>query len=57
MATPIRNTPILEGKDAEAFQQHLNKVASGEIKIPKADYERARANFDRIHPGAIGDPE
>jgi hypothetical protein len=39
MATPIKDTPILSGKDSQRF---LKKVkANKSKKVPKKDYKRA----------------
>ena len=50
MARPIKETPILTGKDAERFQKIIK--ANEYKKVPASDYERAEKayrNFDVIN--------
>jgi hypothetical protein len=46
MATPIKETPILRGKDARRFE----KVLAGKDRKPvsRADYERAVAIYNSV---------
>lgn len=48
MATPIKETPLLYGKDATTF---LNEVAENEKCDHSAAYQRAKAAYDRIMNG------
>jgi hypothetical protein len=40
MALPIKETPILKGKDAKRFIERLKEAETS--RVPKADYERAQ---------------
>lgn len=46
MATKVKETPILSGKDAEAFSRAIK--ANESKKVPHADYMRAIAVFERV---------
>ena len=46
MARQIKETPILEGKDAEHFEEEVKRNENQ--KIPRAEYLRAVENFNRI---------
>jgi len=46
MAKPIKETPILRGKDAVKFNQEMEKSKS-EI-IPKAIRERMKSNYSLL---------
>ncbi len=49
MATPIKDTPILSGKDSERF---LKKVKENESKrVPKEDYDRAMKVYNKMIKG------
>ncbi len=39
MATPIKETPVLSGKDSERFYEEIR--ANKSKKVPKKDYDRA----------------
>ena len=50
MATPIKDTPILLGKDAERFKKKMKeaekkKTSKEEIEREKANYEKYNAMF------------
>jgi hypothetical protein len=45
MATQIKDTPILYGKDARRF---LREVAQNEKRDHRPEYDRAQATFDRL---------
>jgi hypothetical protein len=45
MATQIKDTPILYGKDATRF---LREVARNEKRDHRLEYDRAKATFDRL---------
>ena len=47
MATPIKETPVLTGKDAERFAyavEHPRPVSRYEVKRAKATYERIKSS-------------
>jgi len=46
MARPVKETPILRGKDAEAFARAIKDNETK--KVPRQDYERALATFERV---------
>lgn len=46
MAMPIRETPILKGKDAKHFHEHMKEAESE--AIPKEHYDRARKVYDQM---------
>lgn len=43
MARPIKETPILKGKDAERFSRIIKENETK--KVPVEDYERARKAY------------
>lgn len=43
MARPIKETPILRGKDAERFSRIIKENETK--KVPAEDYERARKAY------------
>lgn len=43
MAKPIKETPILRGKDAERFNRIIKENETK--KVPAEDYERARKAY------------
>ena len=45
MATPIKDTPVLYGKDATRF---LREVARNEKRDHRPEYDRAQATFARL---------
>ncbi len=47
MARPIKETPILTGKDAERFQRIIKENENK--KVPAADYERAQKAYENFH--------
>jgi len=49
MSTPIKETPILRGKDARKF---VDKIARNEREpAPREEYERVMANYRKIKAG------
>ena len=46
MARPIKETPVLEGKDARRFEKEIERNKGR--KVPKEDYLRAVEVFKRI---------
>lgn len=43
MATKIKETPVLEGKDARRFEKIMKENENR--KVPKEDYERAKEAY------------
>lgn len=51
MARPIKDTPVLSGKDSERF---LKKARENESKkVPKKDYDRAMKTYKKMAKSAI----
>ena len=51
MARPIKETPILSGKDAERFHRLAHEVLHDKNRIHKItqeEYDEAKKNFDTI---------
>lgn len=49
MATPIRETPVLEGKDAIRFLEKMYDAETKPItKEEREEYRQGRALYDRI---------
>jgi len=49
MALPIKETPILRGKDAKAFIDEMNRERTPEEKAKlREDYLRAKKVYDSI---------
>lgn len=46
MATPIKETPILYGKDAIAFDKAMKEAETR--KVPAKDYQRGKEIYERI---------
>lgn len=46
MAKPIRETPILTGKDARRFEKEISKNAGQ--KVPREEYLRGKKAFESI---------
>ncbi|MCP5244849.1 MAG: hypothetical protein H6937_02315 [Burkholderiales bacterium] len=46
MATPIKDTPVLYGKDAERFERIIKENESK--KVPAADYNRAKEAYKKF---------
>lgn len=46
MAKPIKETPVLYGKDAKRFKDRIDKNKS--ITAPKEEYERIMSNYIRL---------
>jgi hypothetical protein len=47
MALPIKETPILRGRDAERFAESARTATSN--PVPKEDYERAMKVYKEIN--------
>ena len=48
MATPIKDTPVLRGKEAERFWAEAERVYRESVKVPKAEYERIMAVYRSV---------
>ncbi len=48
MARPIRETPILYGKNAERFMEHMRQVENMSEEQRKANREKARAAYESL---------
>lgn len=46
MARPVKETPILEGKDAREFEKTIKENESR--KVTREEYERAEKAFEEI---------
>jgi len=46
MAKPIRETPVLRGKDAKKFLSEIKK--NEHRKVSAADYQKAKKNYEEI---------
>lgn len=46
MARPIKETPVLRGKNARDFEKAIKE--NEKKKVPRADYERALKVFDTV---------
>lgn len=46
MAKPIKETPVLEGKDAKAFLQKMEEAKS--VKLTKEEETKIRENFSKL---------
>lgn len=46
MAIPIKETPVLYGKDAERFQRIIKENETK--KVPASEYERARQAYVNV---------
>lgn len=46
MARPVKETPVLTGKDARRFETILKKNEN--VKVPRESYDRAMQTFNRI---------
>ena len=46
MALPVKDIPVLKGKDARRFEAIL-KANEGK-KVPKAEYDRAKSVYDQV---------
>jgi hypothetical protein len=46
MATKVKDTPILRGKDAERFNQKMRDANNNQI--PKKEYDRMLASFKSV---------
>lgn len=53
MATEIKETPILRGKDATRFLQSINNV----IPVGEAEAKRIKANYEKIKAIALLAPQ
>lgn len=48
MARPIRETPILFGKDARRFEEEMKRVEAMSPEVRKENRERLRKECDEI---------
>jgi len=48
MARPIRETPILFGKDARRFEEEMRRVDNLSAEERKANREKLRKEYERI---------
>jgi len=48
MARPIRETPILYGKNAERFMENMRRVENMSEEQRKANREKARAAYESL---------
>ena len=48
MARPIRETPILYGKNAERFMENMKRVENMREKQRKANRDKARAAYESL---------
>jgi hypothetical protein len=46
MARPIKETPILTGKNALAFDKAMKQADNR--KVPAADYQRAKSIYEKL---------
>lgn len=46
MALPIKETPVLRGKDAREFIKRMDEVDTGKHKVCQEDYLRAKKTYD-----------
>jgi hypothetical protein len=46
MARPIKETPVLSGKDAKRFEQQIKE--NEKRKVPESDYQRALKTFNAV---------
>jgi len=46
MAKPIKETPILRGRDSQVFSEKIAR--NKEQKAPQEEYERIMANYQKI---------
>ncbi len=46
MARPIKETPVLTGKDAKRFNRIIKENETK--KVPSADYERAKKAYENF---------
>jgi len=47
MAIPIKETPVLTGRDAQRFEERMRQVENQHVSGD--DYRRARAVYDDVH--------
>lgn len=46
MARPIKETPVLSGKDAKRFEQQIKE--NEQRKVPESEYQRAIRTFQSV---------
>lgn len=51
MAKPIKDTPVIKGKDALRFRKNLSKT--GATKLPSAQMAQMQANYNKIMSIAV----
>lgn len=47
MAKPIKETPVLVGKDAQKFSKDIDKSKANKISL--VDYNKMKENFKKLH--------
>jgi ribosomal protein L7/L12 len=47
MARPIKETPILKGKDAKKFMEQMDKLSRAPVS--KKERDAIRENYEKIH--------
>ncbi len=52
MATPIKETPILYGEDAERFLRDAIENEKPENKVPQEEYDRALKAYEKLMKNA-----
>lgn len=50
MATPIKETPVLSGKDSERFLKDIR--ANENKRVPRKDYDRAVRTYNKLMKNA-----
>ncbi|MBF0518665.1 MAG: hypothetical protein HQK92_02965 [Nitrospirae bacterium] len=48
MATPIKNTPLLSGKDARKFFQRAEESEKGLHKVSDSEYEKSKSIYEKV---------
>jgi len=48
MASPIKETPVLTGKDAVRFEKQIKENETGKNKVPASEYNRAQETFKKV---------
>ncbi len=48
MAKPIKETPVLTGKNAKEFSRVIKRNEIENVKVPRTDLDRARKAFANL---------
>lgn len=48
MALPIKSTPTIKGKDADAFFKRAEESLKGKHKVSDKDFERAMSIYKKV---------